>query len=146
MHQGSCLCGDVRYEFDQIEGDYVICHCRSCRKASGAAGGINVAVAREAFQLSDPHHRLTSYESSPGKMRFFCGKCGSPVYNQVAHGGDYVRVRLGSLDTELKQPPAAHIFMAHRAPWDEPEVSLPAWDEWPDFDQVDIRGATRSKN
>ncbi|EAR08994.1 GFA family protein [Reinekea blandensis] len=146
MHHGSCLCGDVRYEFEHIEGDYVICHCRSCRKASGSIGGINVAVARDDFLVDDPNQRLTTYESSPGKRRYFCSRCGSPLFTQVGQGGDYVRVRLGSLDTDVTQQPAAHIFMSHRAPWDEPDAHYPQWDEWPDFNQVDIRGATRSKS
>ena len=37
MHQGSCLCGRVRLTIREIVGDYVFCHCKSCRKASGSS-------------------------------------------------------------------------------------------------------------
>lgn len=38
MFNGSCLCGGVTFSFEEVLGDYVYCHCPSCRKASGSAG------------------------------------------------------------------------------------------------------------
>ena len=48
--EGGCLCGAVRY---RVSGDPVaatLCHCRSCRRASG---GVTVAWAvfdKDAFE------------------------------------------------------------------------------------------------
>lgn len=146
MHKGSCLCGAISYQFTEVAGDFVLCHCRSCRKASGAAGGINLAVSEQDFELSDPQGLLKTFESTPGKVRHFCSHCGSPLFTRVGDKGDYVRVRAGSLDTDLAQQPAAHIFMSHRARWDEPGRNIPEYDEWPDLDVVDIRGATKRRS
>lgn len=142
MHQGSCLCGNIRFEFDRFEGDFVYCHCRSCRKASGSAFGANIAVPAEAFRLTGGEADLGAYESSPGKVRHFCRRCGSPLFNRVA-GAEHLRVRLGSVDGDIGQRPKAHIFMDHKADWDLPCGELDSYGEWPDFSSVRIAGTTK---
>jgi hypothetical protein len=146
MHQGSCLCGAINYSFKNHEGDFVHCHCRSCRKSGGTNGAVNIAVAIDQFELSDPSEYLKSYESSPNKFRHFCSHCGSPLFTKVGGNAEYVRVRLGSVDSEFPETPKAHIFMAHKARWDHSNLSLTEYDEWPDFNKLDIRGATRGKH
>lgn len=142
MYQGGCLCEQVQYEFDHFEGDFVACHCRSCRKASGSAFAVNLAVAQEQFRITQGFEAIKTYESSPGKVRHFCGECGSPLFTQVA-GTDYVRVRIGSVDTPIEQTPKADIFCAHRASWDTDEPRTLQYETWPDQSRVDIRGTTR---
>ena len=39
VHQGSCLCGGVRYETTAPLQGASHCHCSMCRKAHGAAFG-----------------------------------------------------------------------------------------------------------
>lgn len=131
MYQGSCLCGAVRYEITQELTNVGLCHCRSCRKASGSAYGANASLAREHFSLSDPQHRLREYESSPGKVRVFCSNCGSPLYAYLRRNPESLRIRLGSLDTPFHGPPKAHAFVADKAPWEVIGDELPQFDEWP---------------
>lgn len=145
MYQGGCLCEGIQFSFDDIAGDYVVCHCRSCRKSSGSLGGINVAVSVDSFQLSDPKSLLATYESSNGKVRHFCKRCGSPLFTKVGENPAYVRVRLGAVDTDLEQTPRAHIFMDHRASWDSLNQDMLEYGEWPDLSVVDIRGTTKPK-
>ena len=57
-----------------------LCHCRSCQEAQGAAFNLSAPVPREAFVLLSGEALLSRYESSPGKDRVFCRRCGSPVY------------------------------------------------------------------
>ena len=61
---------------------------------------------------------IREYESSPGKMRAFCGACGSPLYSRRAGKPEALRLRIGSLDAP---PPGlrieAHIFTADAPPW-----------------------------
>jgi hypothetical protein len=40
MLKGSCLCGQVRYEYDGEITEISICHCQQCRKAQGAAHAV----------------------------------------------------------------------------------------------------------
>ncbi|HEX6764781.1 MAG TPA: GFA family protein, partial [Polyangiaceae bacterium] len=74
------MCRSITYEISGELGDFGYCHCRSCRKASGSAHGANAPVERADFRLLTGAETLREYESSPGKFRAFCGKCGSPIY------------------------------------------------------------------
>lgn len=139
--RGSCLCGQVSYEFTAVVGDIVMCHCKSCRKASGSAAGINAAVAAEDFKLHDPKKLIKQFESSLGKVRHFCSHCGSPLFNAVGENPQFLRVRLGSVDSDLHQTPVAHIFMKDKADWDQPESIKLSFEAWPDLTKVKIAGA-----
>lgn len=130
MYAGSCLCGGIRYEIDQTLGDFGYCHCRSCRKASGSTHGANVAVERENFTLRDADGLLREFESSPGKLRGFCSRCGSPIYARLTTSENMLRIRLGSLDSEFCGQARAHTFVSRKAGWDRIEGDVPQFAEW----------------
>jgi len=50
-------------------------------------------------------------------------------------------VRLGTLDTEFTKQPSAHIFMNHRAGWDEPDNHIQSFEEWPSDEVLKIHGS-----
>ncbi len=141
MISGSCLCGSVCYQAADIVGAYVHCHCASCRKASGSAFAANVAVPAASFEITAGEALLSSFESSPGKRRYFCSRCGSPLFNKVGANPDLVRVRLGSLDSAFSEPPAAHIFTAEKAPWHDIPDGVPQFAAWPEPAAVAIPGS-----
>lgn len=119
MTTGSCLCGGVRYE---IRGDPALmyyCHCGTCRKANGASFATNLIVPAADFVVTAGRERLTAFESSPAKHRWFCGTCGSPIYSQAAATAQIVSVRCGTLDGDPGVRPAVHAWVAARAPWIE---------------------------
>src|SRR3954471_13249384 len=101
MHAGSCLCANVRYEVDGELSDFGHCHCKSCRKASGTAFATNAGIDRSTFRLVSGGDTLREYESSPGKHRAFCSRCGSPIYAYLTKSPTMLRIRLGSLDTPV---------------------------------------------
>ncbi len=121
---GGCLCGGVKFayrgELGGSLGLVTVCHCVQCRKASGYAAGV-VPARMSGFTLTEGRS-LREYESSPGKVRAFCGACGAPVYSRRANAPDAVRLRLGLLDN----PPAdlrvqAHIYTHDLPAWAEPD-------------------------
>ncbi len=127
--EGSCLCGGIRYS---IRGDIAginYCHCVQCRKASGTAFATNAAVATADFNISQGIDRLASFESSPGKNRYFCSRCGSPIYSQFDDKPDVVYVRIGTIDDDAGLRPDIHIHVASKAPWYEIFDSLPQLQE-----------------
>ena len=130
MHKGSCLCGNVRYEIDAELGDFGYCHCRSCRKASGSAHAANAGVDRAVFRLLSGSDTLREFESSPGKLRVFCSRCGSPIYAYLTSSRDVIRIRLGSLDTPFDKRPTAHTFVSDKADWEPINDGLPQFPEW----------------
>lgn len=132
MHKGSCLCGSIQYVIEGELSDFGYCHCGSCRKSSGSAFGANAGVKRSKLQFTDTNGLLREFESSPGKRRAFCSRCGSPLYAYLTKTPDMVRIRLGSLDTRLNKTAKAHTFVRDKADWDVIEGPLPRYDEWAD--------------
>jgi hypothetical protein len=141
MYEGSCLCRGVRYRLTAELGDFGYCHCTSCRKASGSAFGANAPVDREHFHLLAGSDTLREFESSPGKRRAFCGRCGSPIYAYLAATPEVLRIRLGSLDTPFAKHPLAHTFVADKATWEPIEGARPQFDEWAPRSVLHQRGS-----
>ena len=125
MIKGSCLCGMIRYEIRGEPGPIVLCHCAQCRKAQGSAFAANVPVRTTDFAIVAGSGSLAAYESSPGKKRHFCRDCGSPIISTRDSAPDFVRVRVGTLDSSVYARPYAHIFAASKAEWYEIHDGLP---------------------
>jgi hypothetical protein len=139
MHQGSCHCGAVRYEVHGDLGAYGCCHCRSCQKATGSAFSANAPVDRERFVLLSGDETLREYASSPGMIRVFCSRCGSPIYAYRQTASDVVRIRLGSLDTPFDRGPRVHTFVGEKAPWETVANDAPHFEERADPSAIDRR-------
>ena len=128
MLSGSCLCGAIRYEITGELGPIGHCHCRTCRKAHAAAFATTARVDREGFRWSKGEDLVASFESTAGKQRFFCPRCGSHL---VAAWNDAptVIVRVGSLDSDPGTRPIVHIWTSLKAPWHEITDDLPQFAE-----------------
>jgi hypothetical protein len=129
LHQGSCLCGGVRYELDFEPLAIARCHCRLCRKASGSAFVAVAVVPIDALRIVAGEALLKPYESSPGKRRLFCANCGSPIYSEADARPGLLRLRIGLLDTPLATRSGWHAMTAHKAEWDEIGDGLPHYPE-----------------
>src|SRR3990172_12198010 len=81
---GRCACGALRYQIDAAPLAMYHCHCGQCRRASGSAFATNILVKSESFELTAGEAALASFESSPGKRRYFCSRCGSPIFSESA--------------------------------------------------------------
>ncbi len=132
VHAGSCLCGAIRYRTSTELSDFGYCHCKSCQKASGAGHGANAGVARDNLELEDSAGQLREYESSPGKIRAFCGRCGTPILAYLKRTPELVRIRLGTLDTDFDKSAKAHTFVSEKASWETIEDDVPQFDAWAD--------------
>lgn len=141
QHRGSCLCGGVQYELDAELGEFGYCHCTSCRKASGSAHAANAPIDRQYFRLVSGAQVLREFESSPGKLRAFCSRCGSPIYAYLVSSPEVIRIRLGSLDTPFGKQPRAHTFVSDKAPWEPIGDDLPQFPEWAPKQVLNQRGS-----
>jgi hypothetical protein len=140
VHRGSCLCGSVKYTTTAELGPFGYCHCTSCRKASGSAHAANAPVPRGHFHLVAGADELREHESTPGKHRAFCGRCGSPIYARLDAAPDVIRLRLGSLDTPFGERPRAHTWVSDKADWEPIDDGLPQFAQWATKDVLDQRG------
>lgn len=128
MITGSCLCGKVEYEIAGQVGDIVHCHCKTCRKAHGAAFSSVAAVDDSDFKLSGGD-MLNAFESSKGKRRYFCSNCGTQVYAK-REGTGHVILRLGSLDSDPCSREKSHIWTSEKASWYSTNSRLPEHSEF----------------
>jgi hypothetical protein len=127
MLSGRCLCGSVRYELHGKVGPVAYCHCRMCQRANGSAFAANAPVRARYLAWIAGRDTIVEYESSPGKFRAFCPKCGSPVYSRRASEPDVFRIRLGTLDGDPERRPFAHFWVSSKAPWFEITDDLPQY-------------------
>ena len=130
MYKGSCLCGDIRFEITAEIKNIVYCHCSKCRKAQGSAFATNGNLKEKHFNIIHGNENLTQYESAPGEYKYFCKKCGSPIISKNNAKPGNVRVRLGTIETDIKEKPEAHIFTSSKANWEEINDKLPQYDSY----------------
>ena len=116
-HQGRCLCGGIRLSVQGPRPPIQVCHCRMCQQAQGGAFAAVLPLQRTALQVEDPQGLLTAFESSPGKERLFCRRCGSPVLSRRSTLPGVVRLRAGILDGPLHTSIAWHAHMASACDW-----------------------------
>ena len=114
--KGSCACGTIGYEIDSVDMPMSHCHCHSCRKTHAAAFVTTAGVLREHFRWTKGHEHLSSYESSPGKLRLFCSLCGSHLVAERT-AAPAVIVRVATLDEDPGVRAQFHIWVEHDAPW-----------------------------
>jgi hypothetical protein len=123
--EGGCLCGAVRYRSDAEPVMQVVCHCETCRKNSGSAFSMNVAVPQDRLRIeSGSPRRYEDHSGASGKAfyRFFCGDCGSHIYSHGPAYGAIAFIKAGTLDDPSWVAPNLHIWCAEKLPWvDIPE-------------------------
>ena len=128
MLEGRCLCGAITYEIDGEVGPIGLCHCSYCRRASGSAFAANATIRSEDFRLTAGEAELREYESTPGKLRSFCSRCGSPIYARLRAAPQVLRIRAGTLLSDPGARPRGHYDVGSKAPWYEIEGELPCFD------------------
>jgi ADP-ribosyl-[dinitrogen reductase] hydrolase len=127
--KGSCLCKAVEYEIDQLDMPIGHCHCLTCRKAHAASFGTSAGVLRMHFRWRQGQDLLTRYESSPGKNRYFCSKCGAHLMAERP-AQPHVIVRVATLDDDPGAKPSMHIWRSHDAPWLQDDEFTKSYQEW----------------
>lgn len=113
--EGGCLCGAVRY---RVTGEAVssnICHCQSCRRASGAPNVAWFTVRTAQFLLTAG--AVAVFHSSQPVKRTFCAQCGTPLTYEHLDAAGYVDVTTASLDDPNVFHPAREIWLSHKLPW-----------------------------
>ncbi len=128
--RGSCLCGQLKYEIEQISDDIDHCHCKFCQKATGAAFGSYTNVDPKDFHWLAGEDTAAHYQSSPHSGRLFCPSCGSLIASTI-EGGKALAVTLGTLDEQPVANSGHHIFVRSKVPWYEITDGLPQHDAYP---------------
>jgi hypothetical protein len=113
MISGTCLCGEVAWQFDGTVELINFCHCSMCRKVHGAPYGAFAHGNASEFRWLRGATSISRYQSSPNIFRCFCQVCGSSV--PVLEGTE-VCIPAGGIDGDPGVRPSVHIFVGSKAP------------------------------
>lgn len=115
MPGGGCLCGAVRYNFT---GDFLWtahCHCESCRRQTASPMTTFFSIEKAKFDyVGAPPGR---YVSSPGVVRSFCAKCGTPIAYEYDEKPGEIHLYAVGLDDSSDIAPERHDFWNERVKW-----------------------------
>ena len=123
--EGGCLCGAVRYRAFGPAYGITHCHCKTCRRASGApfVTWAGFAIDKITFIKGE----VATYASSPDVTRTFCGKCGTALTYQRADMPGSIDVTLGSMDEPETLTPEDHTWTESRLSWIVLDDQLPKY-------------------
>jgi len=124
---GQCACGAVAYEVTAPFTTAGYCHCKRCQRRSGALWSLNAMVAREGYSIVRGEEHVRVWEPSKGLAKAFCGVCGGQLYSD---GGDYIVVRLGTLDDDPGIEPEWRQWLESAPDWEPiPDDGLPRFQQ-----------------
>jgi hypothetical protein len=127
MHAGACRCGAVLFAADAEPFWRSYCHCRDCRRQTGAPVSVFLGWRDGEFRFDGEArkvHRVGRVERS------FCGECGTPLdYRDDRLPGE-TYVYLGVMDEPEKFAPALHAFESRRLPWLHVADDLPRFESF----------------
>jgi hypothetical protein len=114
--EGGCLCGAIRYRATIEPGVGTLCHCRSCRLASGAPSVAWSVFPADAFAFT--RGTPVEFESTTGVLRSFCGACGTPLTYRRGIASKTVDVTTATLDNADAFAPTKEIWVAEKLSWE----------------------------
>lgn len=129
---GSCLCGEVRFQYSDPIKVFQYCHCTRCQKFTGTAHASNIIIDPEQFKWLSGEDNVGRYELPEAKhfATSFCKKCGSSLPWLTKTAKAYV-VPAGTLDEDPEVKPMHNIYIANKAPWYEGTECLLKYDALP---------------
>ncbi|MFV0368281.1 MAG: GFA family protein [Hyphomicrobiaceae bacterium] len=129
--KGGCLCGAIRYNINGSVMAAAACHCRDCQYVTGGAPAYVFVVAKSAVAITKgiPEHYDNMAESGNRRRRYFCGKCGTPLYAEDSAFPDIVSVKVGSLDDPSIYKPAAQFWTSSAPAWHHFDNTIPKYEK-----------------
>ena len=109
---GGCLCGTVRYQAEGTPIWVAHCHCKSCRKASGAP-----IVTWAGYQRVTVTWVAKPFAYSPHVLRCFCPDCDTPVSYESTRWPDELHIPDATLDDPEGGTPTAHVYWSEHLAW-----------------------------
>ena len=117
---GSCLCGQVNYQFSGPARGFQYCHCSRCQKVTGSAHGAIMFVKPEQFQWTKGAGEISRYALPDAQFyaSCFCRNCGSSLPWEIQGGGN-IAIPAGSLNEDPGIRPGRNIYWDSKACWFE---------------------------
>lgn len=113
--EGGCLCGAVRYRAMNAPKVVTLCHCKSCRLATGAPSVAWAVFRTEDFAFISGQPR--EFSSSTDVVRSFCGMCGTPLTYRRPSKTSTIDVTTATLDVASDFAPVKEIWVEEKIAW-----------------------------
>jgi hypothetical protein len=118
--QGSCLCGEVKFEVSGPFRAFYLCHCSRCQKASGSAHASNIFGPASALTWISGECNISHFKLPDAQFfgTHFCKTCGcpTPIKNDEM---DMAMIPAGALESEPGKAPDFNIQWDSRAAWED---------------------------
>ncbi len=102
---GRCYCGAVRYRATRAPEEVDTCYCADCARVIGSVVTVWARFPTRSFEFT--HGEPVRFESSPGIIRTFCGRCGTSLTYHY-RSGEQVDVSTATLENPSEFPPTSH--------------------------------------
>lgn len=126
---GRCLCGDVQYEIRSAPAVTGVCHCKNCQRQAGSAFSTLAGVPKADFTFTRGKPKLyadSDTDSGNTVERYFCGRCGSPIYSAIPSQPDVLYLKTGTLDDTSSFRPQFQVWCDSKQNWVRLEEGVPA--------------------
>ena len=97
---GTCLCGQIKFEAIIDPEKTTICHCTDCQINSVTAFGYVVGAINDSFNLlkGELSFYIKLADSGAKRELAFCGKCGTRIYAKPENGeSGFFGLRVGTI-------------------------------------------------
>lgn len=98
--------------YGRADAGIIYCHCRDCRKSSGASVSPFAGYGSEQVETEQGMPKV--YESSHGVRRSFCGDCGTPLSYEDERLPGEVYVMVGAFDDPEPFEPEVHHWISRK--------------------------------
>lgn len=129
--QGSCHCGQIRYEAE-IDPDSVhICNCSDCQMLTGSGFRVSAHAPSTTYRLlsGQPKVYVKTADSGSKRRHSFCPNCGTPVCSSAdTDDPPTYSLRVGCLEQRAQLAPKKRNWCRSALAWAQNISTLPAKD------------------
>ena len=124
--EGGCYCGEFRIRAMGQPFYVSYCHCRDCRRLTGAP--VTVFVGYRTGQV-ETRGAPGIHNSSPGIRRSFCTACGTPISYEDERLPGEIYFTVGVFDDPEQFEPRLHGWTSQSLDWLRLEDDLPVYEQ-----------------
>lgn len=117
VHEGGCVCGEMRYRTMADPVRVIICHCTFCQRVTGTAFLVEPIFKKDDVAFSGATTRAYHHRSDGSGKRVtlnFCGNCGTTLYLEFERFPLILGLCGGTFDNpnwfDRRQGKCGHIF------------------------------------
>ena len=117
---GTCLCGQIKFEAIIDPETATICHCTDCQINSGTAFGYVVCAINDSFNLlkGELSFYIKLADSGAKRELAFCGKCGTRIYAKPENGkSGFFGLRVGTIRQRKSLHPTRQVWKKSCLDW-----------------------------